>query len=411
MKKFLSLAALFIFFTSSVFGKFTDEDSIPEWGKESIGILSTIEVFGGNEDGSFTPFRLINRAEFCKLIVLGTKTKKYIPLEPSFVDTEIGDWFFSYVETAKNKGWIQGYDDKTFRPGQKINRAEVAKILTIAFEFEVPKKKPGQEWYEPYFYVLSDNDLLAYGSSWENLEPAKEPTRVEVAEQVFRFMKKTGKISSFDLAKYNIELDADDEDVISPEDNNLNDNDQDTSQLPEIQTPSPVTDPQIPMFDYNSDNNTEIQSLDINVNAGSLYISKLDYIPKKLQVSPNQKNQTLHGFQLVTKKGPVKINALQIRRIGKGKHSDFSKIWLEVNGRVFSKKETPMNDIIQLEFNSLFTVSTIPRNILIKGDISENAKKENSSRFTLFLPEWIDADTKSKIGFFPLGGVDIIIEE
>ncbi len=43
-----------------------------------------------------------------------------------------GDWAKGYVSILKDKGYISGYSDKTFRPTNPITRAEAVKIITNA---------------------------------------------------------------------------------------------------------------------------------------------------------------------------------------------------------------------------------------------------------------------------------------
>lgn len=51
--------------------------------------------------------------------------------EPSFVDKEkIGQWAKSFVRIMEDKGYINGYEDGTFRPKNQITRGETAKILS-----------------------------------------------------------------------------------------------------------------------------------------------------------------------------------------------------------------------------------------------------------------------------------------
>jgi hypothetical protein len=42
----------------------------------------------------------------------------------NFKDTEAGQWYIPYVNTAKEEGTVNGYPDDTFKPGQCVNRAE-----------------------------------------------------------------------------------------------------------------------------------------------------------------------------------------------------------------------------------------------------------------------------------------------
>lgn len=57
---------------------------------------------------------------------------------------------------AKRLGWIGGYPDGTFRPGQQVNRAEGMKIVVEAFggniraSSDVPSDVRTGTWFYPY---------------------------------------------------------------------------------------------------------------------------------------------------------------------------------------------------------------------------------------------------------------------
>jgi hypothetical protein len=357
---------------------FSDQGDIPEWAEIPISVLVQEEVLKGNSDGSFQPERNLNRAEFCKILVKATKTKKFVPQASSFPDVESSDWFFSYVETAKHHGWLKGYPDGTFRPGNSINRAEAAKILGNAFGFEASEAQEGEQWYETYFHTLNENKLLAYGTEFHTLDPEKNPTRAEISEQIFRAMKKVGKISALDFPEI---------------------------QATESTLPQAGTTP--PSFEYYAPA-TEA-TVEIDDSAGSLYIEKSASLTKDTSVSKGDSDVTAQKLQLISKEGLSEVSSFQFRRIGNGTYSDFSKIWIEANGSAITNKITPTADLVRLPLKQALTAGSSVKEITVKVDIASSAKS-GSSRWVLFLPEWIEANTETKIGFFPIGGCDLEIE-
>lgn len=99
-----------------------------------VAILSLRDrgVIGGYTDGTFRPDVGINRAEFLKILVAGFRGDEIRGETECFRDIA-DEWFAPYICAAKRLGWIDGYPDGTFRPAQRINRAEAMKIVVTAF--------------------------------------------------------------------------------------------------------------------------------------------------------------------------------------------------------------------------------------------------------------------------------------
>lgn len=88
-------------------------------------------IIDGYDDGTFKPDAPINRAEALKIIFAASKLQ---PFDDSdflgrFSDVRKGDWFEPHVNSALTYEFVEGYEDRTFRPGQSITRAEAAKIV------------------------------------------------------------------------------------------------------------------------------------------------------------------------------------------------------------------------------------------------------------------------------------------
>lgn len=61
-----------------------------------------------------------------------------------------GHWAKSAIETSIAKGYIDGYEDQTFRPDQSVTRAEFVKMAVTALKLPVSGTVTGGEWYIPY---------------------------------------------------------------------------------------------------------------------------------------------------------------------------------------------------------------------------------------------------------------------
>jgi len=88
-------------------------------------------IIDGYDDGTFKPDDQINRAEALKIIFTASKLAPFDDTDYSgrFSDVTKEDWFEPHVNRALTYEFIEGYEDRTFRPGQPITRAEASKIV------------------------------------------------------------------------------------------------------------------------------------------------------------------------------------------------------------------------------------------------------------------------------------------
>jgi len=386
MKYFL---CLFLLLPSFVFAGFKDNHKIPAWAQGGIDKLVERGIFSGNPDGTFAPDRALNRAEFCKILIQATEVEPYTGSEPSFPDVKKTDWFFGYVETAKREGWLSGYPDGKFRPGNTLNRAEAAKILAGAFDLEVGTAYPGESWFERYFRALDQSDLLAYGSMFEDLGSDKKPSRAEIAEQLHRVMEKKAK----KIKKK--EKEETDEDEIE-EEVSMVDAPKMTSGSSDSTMPTDYIAPQAPESVVDED-------------AGDLKVSKDENLERYYEVAPGATRVKAHSLIFSAIGERVRIESFQFRRVGNGSAADFAQAWIEVDGVAMSEKVSITEDLVNIPLRDALTVRSALRNFVLRVDVAGNAAV-GSSRFVLFMPEWIGADAENRIGFFPFGGADIVIE-
>lgn len=107
-----------------------------DWFNNAISTLSNAGIVTGYNDGTFRPNQPITRGEMAKIIANFANLNKGTK---SFTDLS-GHWSKSYVELAAGNGWIAGYPDGSFRPDQKITRAETVTMINRVLE-RVPAKE------------------------------------------------------------------------------------------------------------------------------------------------------------------------------------------------------------------------------------------------------------------------------
>lgn len=105
-------------------GNFTDVKA-GMWCNRAIATLTNMGIIKGYTDGTFRPNADITRAELATIIArfakLDVNTKTFSDIN--------GHWAQKNIELAAGNGWINGYEDGTFRPNNNITRAETFAMI------------------------------------------------------------------------------------------------------------------------------------------------------------------------------------------------------------------------------------------------------------------------------------------
>lgn len=106
----------------------TNVDFEGHWAQTTIQKWIDEGRISGYPDGSFKPNANITRAEFVKLVngLIDYDTKGNV----SFNDVKTGDWFYDVVSVANEIGYISGYSNTKFGPNDNITREQAAAILS-----------------------------------------------------------------------------------------------------------------------------------------------------------------------------------------------------------------------------------------------------------------------------------------
>lgn len=133
-------------------------DSLGRWSTPAIQNLISKGIINGYEDGTFKPENKITRAEFSTMVYkLLSIQDKLSPSTRSFVDAS-NHWAKKAIEALAGNGVINGYDDGTFGPDRNITRAEAATIISLA---ENPKPVQSQNSFQEATVVsVVDGDTI-----------------------------------------------------------------------------------------------------------------------------------------------------------------------------------------------------------------------------------------------------------
>jgi uncharacterized lipoprotein YddW (UPF0748 family) len=115
--------------------RFTDIQN--HWAKPFIEGLADRGFVRGFQDRTFRPSRIVNRAEYAALIqpTLQRPAKRaYVP----FVDVPANHWALPAIRGAFEAGFVSGYPGQQFRPDATITRTEVMVSLAGGLGWQAP---------------------------------------------------------------------------------------------------------------------------------------------------------------------------------------------------------------------------------------------------------------------------------
>lgn len=137
---------------------------------DSVSNLVDGGVFSGYPDGTFHSEWNINRAELLKILIEGQDLTPDANIYRNCFPDVASEWYAPYVCFAEAEGWVQGYPDGTFKPGNTVNKVEALKILFNVYqegliEGSVVAELPYSDlntsaWYAIYTWKASKLGIL-----------------------------------------------------------------------------------------------------------------------------------------------------------------------------------------------------------------------------------------------------------
>ena len=157
LKKLISTVAAVAMLasTASAFAvTFPDVDESASYAN-AVSTLTALGVVDGDDNGLFNPENSVTRAEFAKMVVEALGEGDGVNSSyTKFADTQ-GHWGAGYVELGVANGFINGYDENSFGPDDKVTYAQAVKMLVAALNYGTYAEHAGG-WPSGY---------LSYGSS------------------------------------------------------------------------------------------------------------------------------------------------------------------------------------------------------------------------------------------------------
>lgn len=159
------------------------------WAKNEILDFESKGYINGYEDSTFRPENHITRAEFVKVL---NKVFKFNTVgSENFKDVDESAWYYKDICIGAKAGYINGYEDGTFRPENPITREEAAKIIAKVMNLkgdgyiDFNDSEEISNWAKEYVDALSDNKIIN-GYEDNTFRPNQNITRAETVSILSR---------------------------------------------------------------------------------------------------------------------------------------------------------------------------------------------------------------------------------
>ena len=163
--------------------------------------VSQPAYIAGFPDGTFKPGKEVTRAEAVRMFVKLVNNGAELPKNPttSFKDAN-NSWYSDEINYAVAKGFIKGYSDGTFKPNQAITRAEFAQMISAFVKNGYPGtgsfKDVKGHWASDAISALYGNkNIKGYGDG--TFKPDQKLTRAEAVTILNSVFGRNTKSNSF----------------------------------------------------------------------------------------------------------------------------------------------------------------------------------------------------------------------
>ena len=185
---------------------FFSDVSSSYWAKPFIERVAREGVMAGFADGTFKPEQTVTRAQFAT-ILRSAFSEDPVRKGRAFKDVPAKYWGNAAITKAYTTGFMSGYPDNTFRPEQKITKAQTLTFLSNGLQLEPPKRlKRLLSVYRDADEITEENRIGVAAATEKGLvvnypktaflNPNDEVTRADVAAAIYQALVSQGKLSA-----------------------------------------------------------------------------------------------------------------------------------------------------------------------------------------------------------------------
>ncbi|MEM7579621.1 MAG: S-layer homology domain-containing protein [Mastigocoleus sp.] len=164
------------------------------WATAFIEALVKKQIISGFPDGTFKPEAPITRAAFAAMIAKTFSSSNPIRII-KFNDIKPGFWAEAAISKAANMGFISGFPDGSFRPGQNLTKIHAILALTNGLKLtggnpstlNIYRDRTQIPTYATNAIAIATQKLLVVNYPQATvLEPLRNITRAEVAAMIYQ---------------------------------------------------------------------------------------------------------------------------------------------------------------------------------------------------------------------------------
>ncbi len=176
-------------------------DLTGHWAAAFVTALVSKGLISGFPDGTFQPATPMTRAEYAAVIA---KTW-HLPArsnQTSFTDIQPDFWAATAILQATNMGFMSGYPDQTFRPGQNLTRIQAIVSIVNGLNFGdshpdvlmlYSDRAQSPSYATNTVAIATQKSLVVNYPRTDQLEPMREITRGEVAALIYQALVADGE--------------------------------------------------------------------------------------------------------------------------------------------------------------------------------------------------------------------------
>jgi hypothetical protein len=171
------------------------------WAEGFIRALVSMNLTRGFADGSYKPDQAMTRAQYAALVAAAFNPTAKRPA-PEFTDVPKDFWAYKSIQQAAQGGFVGGFNDRTFRPQQNVQRLQV--IVSLVNGLSLPAANTDvlssfsdrntiSDYARTAVATATVQKIIVNYPDTKKIAPTREATRAEVAAMVYQALVAIGR--------------------------------------------------------------------------------------------------------------------------------------------------------------------------------------------------------------------------